>query len=165
MFIIGEEYTPCTEEAIVATVHDPVSKRTMVVSTTQPAVHVYTSNFLDGEPPFAQAWAALSVLLCVSITVALCRQLGSPGVVCCVACVAPRYLLGDGSFRRQRQHCPLSHNCASARAAVQAVNHALVFLVVPDLCTGLGSYASAVGDWGAVFLRIVGTRTNNTVLF
>jgi galactose mutarotase-like enzyme len=37
---------------------DPASGRRMTVFTTQPCVHVYTANFMRGEPPFAQHYAA-----------------------------------------------------------------------------------------------------------
>ncbi len=43
---------------LLVRVEDPLSGRTMVVSTTQPAVHLYTSNFLSGAPPHAQVHRA-----------------------------------------------------------------------------------------------------------
>ena len=35
-------------------VTEPVSGRTMTVTTTQPGVQLYTGNFLSGAAPFAQ---------------------------------------------------------------------------------------------------------------
>lgn len=40
-----------------ARLHDPESGRTMVVTSTQPGVQVYTANFLDDEKPFSQHMA------------------------------------------------------------------------------------------------------------
>jgi galactose mutarotase-like enzyme len=37
---------------------DPASGRRMTVFTTQPCVHLYTTNFMQGEPPFARHYAA-----------------------------------------------------------------------------------------------------------
>jgi aldose 1-epimerase len=41
-----------------ARLYDPTSGRAMEVYTTQPCVHLYTTNFLRGQPPFDRHWAA-----------------------------------------------------------------------------------------------------------
>ncbi|MCL4148323.1 UNVERIFIED_CONTAM: hypothetical protein GTU68_007580 [Idotea baltica] len=46
----NEQARPAFEEALAATLSCPLSGRKMEVLTTQPGLHLYTANFLDGQP-------------------------------------------------------------------------------------------------------------------